>query len=190
MEVIFGTGPTLRALSAALILFGLVACENSLPRGGRIGLKLPPSTLGASVNLQQHLTVDRNGHMDELDAALEIDPERIDMVGLVLGQRVLALHYDGKTLETWRHPIMTEGLRGEDVLEDLQLTLWPVEEIRAALPVGWRIEENGGRRTILDKDALVTVIQYSAQPRWSGTVELRNLRFHYRLTIRTAPASF
>ena len=188
--LIFGAGTTLRALIAALILLGLTGCENSLPRGGRIGLKLPPSTLGASVNLQQHLTVDRNGRMDELDAVLEIDPERIDMVGLLLGQRVLALHYDGKKLETWRHPMMTEGLRGEDVLEDLQLTLWPVEEIRAALPAGWRIEENDGRRTILEKDAPVTVIQYSAQPRWSGTVELDNLRFHYRLTIRTAPAGF
>ena len=188
--LIFGAAPTLRALIAALILFGLIGCENSLPRGGRIGLKLPPSTLGASVNLQQHLTVDRNGRVDELDAALEIDPERIDMVGLVLGQRMLALHYDGKTLETWRHPMMTNELRGEDVLEDLQLTLWPVEEIRAALPAGWRIEENGGRRTILEKDAPVTVIQYSARSRWSGTVELQNLRFHYRLTIRTAPAGF
>lgn len=183
----------LRALIGALavlMLAGVPACENSLPRGGRIGLKLPPSTLGASVNLQQHLTVDRNGRRDELDAALEIDPERIDMVGLVLGQRVLALHYDGKTLETWRHPMMTEALRGEDVLEDLQLTLWPADEIRAALPSGWRLEENGLRRTILEKDAPVTVIDYSGQPRWSGTVELQNLRFDYRLTIRTAPAGF
>jgi hypothetical protein len=174
---------------AALLIVGVMACENSLPRGGRIGLKLSPSTLGASVNLQQHLTVDRDGRTDELDAALEIDPQRVDLVGLVLGQRVLALHYDGKTLETWRHPMMPE-LRGEDVLEDLQLTLWPAEEIRDALPAGWRIEESGRRRTILEKDAPVTVIQYSTQPRWSGTVELQNLRFRYRLTIRTASAGF
>jgi uncharacterized protein DUF3261 len=180
----------LKSLIAALVLVGLTGCENSLPRGGRIGLKLAPSTLGASVNVQQHLTVDRDGRRDELDAALEIDPERVDLVGLVLGQRVLALHYDGRNLETWRHPMLTEKLRGEDVLEDLQLTLWPAEEIRAVLPSDWRIEENGARRTILEKDVAVTVIEYSTQPRWSGTVELQNLRFHYRLTIRTAPAGF
>ena len=173
---------------AALLILGVMACENSLPRSGRIGLKLSPSALGASVNLQQHLTVDRDGRTDELDAALEIDPERVDLVGLALGQRVLALHYDGKTLETWRHPMMPAGLRGEDVLEDLQLTLWPAEEIRDALPAGWRIEESGRRRTILEKDTPVTVIEYSTQPRWSGTVELQNLRFRYRLTIRTASA--
>jgi Protein of unknown function (DUF3261) len=173
---------------AALLVLGVTGCENSLTRSGRIGLKLPPSAFGASVNLQQHLTVDRDGRTDEIDAALEIDPERVDMVGLMLGQRVLALHYDGTRLETWRHPMMPEALRGEDVLEDLQLTLWPAKEIRDPLPAGWRIEESDRRRTILEKDVPVTVIQYSSQPRWSGTVELQNLRFRYRLTIRTASA--
>ena len=173
---------------AALLLAGVMGCENSLPRGGRIGLQLPPSTFGASVNLQQHLTVGRGGRTDELDVALEIDSERIDLVGLMLGQRVLALHYDGKTLQTWRHAMMPDELRGEDVLEDLQLTLWPAEQIRAAFPSGWRIEENGRRRTILENDVPVAVIEYSTQMRWSGTVELNNLRYHYRLTIRTAPA--
>ena len=173
---------------ASLLVLGAMGCENSLPRSGRIGLKLPPSAFGASVNVQQHLTVDHDGRVDELDAALEIDPERVDMVGLVLGQRVLALHYDGKRLEIWRHPMMPQALRGEDVLEDLQLTLWPAEEIRAVLPADWRIEESDRRRTILEKEVPVTVIQYSSQPRWSGTVELQNLRFRYRLTIRTASA--
>jgi uncharacterized protein DUF3261 len=179
---------SLMGVLAALLVLDAMGCENSLPRSGRIGLKLPPSAFGASVSVQQHLTVDRDGRTDELDAALEIDPERVDLVGLALGQRVLALHYDGKTLETWRHPMMPAELRGEDVLEDLQLALWPAEEIGDGLPAGWRIEENGRRRTILENDATVTVIQYSTQPRWSGTVELENLRFRYRLTIRTASA--
>ena len=116
---------------------------------------------------------------------MEIDSERVDLVGLVLGQRVLSLHYDGKTIQTWRHPILAEELRGEDVLEDLQLTLWPVEQIRLALPAGWRIEENGLRLTLFADDVPVTVIQYSAEPRWSGNIELINLRYHYRLTIRS-----
>ncbi|MGE5852167.1 MAG: DUF3261 domain-containing protein, partial [Deltaproteobacteria bacterium] len=132
-----------------------------------------------------HLTVERAGRMDELDAALEIDAERINLVGLALGRRVLSLHYDGKSLETWRDPMVGEGLRGEDVLEDLQLTLWPVEQIRPALPTGWRIEEKDLQRTLYLEDAPVTVIEYSAQPRWTGTIELTNLRYHYRLTIRS-----
>ena len=64
------------------------------------------------------------------------------MVGLALGQRMLALHYDGRSLKSWRHPLVPEQLRGEDVLEDLQLTLWPVEVIRESL--AGRLEHRGG----------------------------------------------
>jgi uncharacterized protein DUF3261 len=170
---------------AALSVLGLAACGNTPFNDGRTGLRLPPATLGAAVNLQQHLTVERLGRMDELDAALEIDAERIDLVGLAWGRRVLSLHYDGKSLETWRDPMVGKGLRGEDVLEDLQLTLWPIEQIRSALPTGWRIEEKGLRRTLYLEDEPVTVIEYSAQPRWSGTIELTNLRYRYRLTIHS-----
>ena len=168
-----------------LLCLGFTGCAIVAINSGRIGLRLPPAALGASINLQQHLTVERAGRIDELDAALEIDPERIDLVGLALGQRILSLHYDGKTLQSWRHPSMAAELRSEDVLEDLQLTLWPVDQIRTALPSGWRIEENGLRRTLLAGDVPVTVIQYSGEPRWSGTIELTNLRYHYRLTIRS-----
>ena len=76
-------------------------------------------------------------------------------------------------------------LRDEDVLEDVQLTLWPVEAIRQALPAGWRIEEEGMRRTLSAGDTPVMVIDYSSQPRWSGKVVLTNLRYHYRLTIES-----
>ena len=81
--------------------------------------------------------------------------------------------------------MLTEELRGEDVLEDLQLALWPVEQIRLSLPSAWRIEENSLRRTLLLDGAPVTVIQYSAEPRWNGIIELTNLRYQYRLTIRS-----
>lgn len=181
----------LRALIGSFVgLVFLTGCGNSLYRDGRIGLKLLPAALGASINLQQHLIVERAGQIDELDAALEIDPERIDLVGMVLGQRVLSLHYDGKAMQSWRHPMIGAGLRAEDVLEDLQLTLWPADKIGAALPDGWRIEENGLQRILLWDDARVTVIQYSGEPRWSGTVELSNLRYHYRLTIQSVPTDF
>lgn len=182
----------LRALivrRAALVCFSLMllGCAAVATRTGRLGLRLPPAALGETINLQQHLTVERGGHIDELDAALEIDSERIDLVGLALGQRVLSLHYDGKTLQSWRHPMMASELRAEDVLEDLQLTLWPADKIRQALPDGWRVEESGLRRTLSAGDVPVTVIQYSGEPRWSGTIELTNLRYHYRLTIRSVP---
>ena len=102
-----------------------------------------PAALEASISLQQQLVVERHGRIDTIDAALEVDAARLDLVGLTLGQRVFALHYDGRDLQSWRHPSMPPELRGEDVLEDLQLTLWPASAIKQALPAGWRIEDDG-----------------------------------------------
>jgi hypothetical protein len=175
----------------SLVAFGFFAlgfsssCTTSVSQPGRLGLKLPPAALGSSISLQQHLTVEHGARIDELETALEVDSQRLDLVGLALGQRVLTLHYDGERLQSWRHSMLPAQLRDEDVLEDLQLTLWPVDAIRSALPAGWRIEESGLRRTLLRDDMPVMVIDYSGQPRWIGKIELSNLRYHYRLTIQS-----
>jgi uncharacterized protein DUF3261 len=177
----------LRAVGATFAAFGLYVLAfagcviHSQP--ARLRLQLPPATLGASISLQQHLAVERDGRINELDAALEIDSERIDLVALAFNQRVLSLHYDGRSLESWRHPALPSELRAEDVLEDLQLTLWPVDALRPALPSGWRIEENGVRRILLAGELPVTEIYYSAEPRWQGKIVVNNLRYRYRLTI-------
>ena len=174
-----------RFLRALVVVAPLVACAGQQSQPERLRLMLPPEAFGATVSLQQHLRIEHQGRVDELDAALEIDSQRLDLIALMLGQRVLSLHYDGNKLQSWRHPMVPVQLRDEDVLQDVQLSLWPVDVIRRALPAGWRIEEDGLRRILLSGDTPVTVIEYSGNPRWSGKVELTNLRYRYRLTIES-----
>ena len=169
---------------AALLLAG---CATPPPPPVRLGLKLAPAALGQSVSVQQHLKVERKGRIDELDAAIEIDAEQVQMVGLAFGQRVLTVNYDGKELTSWRHMMLPKQVRPEDVLEDLQLTLWPAQAIERSLPPGWRIVDAGLQRTLYLNDVIVSSITYTGMPRWSGTVILNNLRYDYRLTIESAP---
>ena len=75
------------ALLAALAVHSF-GCADAPAQPARLGLRLAPATLGTSLSLQQHLRIERQGRVDELDAALEIDAERLDMVGLALGQRI------------------------------------------------------------------------------------------------------
>jgi hypothetical protein len=171
----------------ALGVLAVGACLAPASKPNRPGLKLAPAALGQSISLQQHLNIEGQRHSGELEAVLEIDPGRVDLIGLALGQRVFWLHYDGKTLRSWRHPMWPAELRDEDVLEDLQLTLWPVDAIRQALPASWRIEESDLRRTILHNDSPIMVIDYSGLPPWSGKVKLANLHLNYRLTIESVP---
>lgn len=175
-------------IHAMLIALLLTGCA-SVPQAplARLGLKLQPAALGTSLSVQQHLKVERNGRTDDLDVALQVEPEAIDVVGLAFGQRVLTLRYDGKELTSWRHAMLPSQVRAEDVLEDIQLTLWPAEAVAAALPSGWRVAEQGMLRTLYLDDQPIMQISYSGSPRWSGTVVLENLRYHYKLTIQFAP---
>jgi hypothetical protein len=169
------------------LLLGGCAIAPLAPAPARLGLKLAPAALGTSISVQQHLTVERNGRTDDLDVALQVEPEAIDVVGLAFGQRVLTLHYDGKELTSWRHVMLPSQVRAEDVLEDMQLTLWSAAAVAAALPQGWRIAEQGLGRTLYLDEEPVMRISYSGMPRWSGTVVLENIRYHYKLTIQAAP---
>jgi len=77
-------------------------------------------------------------------------------------------------------------VRAADVLEDVQLTLWPVAEIARVLPAGWTISEEGLRRTLKLNGEVVATIQYSGLQRWQGTAVLDNQRYQYKLTIVSA----
>jgi len=185
---IFGTGFSRQMRRLALwtaVTVLLCGCAAPQLHTGQAWPMLAPAALGESISLQQHLRVERNGRVDEIDVALEVDPKRLDLVGLAMGQRVLTLHYDGKALQSWRHFMLPPQVRAEDVLEDLQLAFWPAEVLRGALPFGWRLEEDGLRRTLFSGGEKVTEIVYSGQPRWIGTIKLMNMRYNYHLTIQS-----
>jgi len=170
-------------LFAALVLGGCATRETG---PARLGLRLAPAALGQSISVQQHLLVERGGATNDLDVALEVDALRVNLVGLAFGQRVLSLQYDGRELTEWRHPMLPAQVRAADVLEDLQLTLWPAADIARALPPGWQIEEQGLHRTLRLDGQVVATIDYSGTPRWQGRAVLDNVRYKYRLTIESA----
>jgi hypothetical protein len=170
---------------AALALAGCESQKSQPP--ARLGLRLSPASLGTSISLQQRLAVEREGRVDYLEGALEIDERHLSMIGLALGQRVMSLEYDGRELKSWRHALLPSQVRAEDVLEDIQLTYWPADAIRAALPAGWSVKDEGMRRTLWSNNTKVMEIDYSAEPRWNGKVLLTNLRYEYQLTIQSAP---
>ena len=171
------------ALLTVIIL--LSACAANIPRTGQPGIVLSPASLGETISVQHRMLVEQNGRTDTIDIVLEIDSERLDMIGLVMGQRVLSLHYDGSKLMSWRHFLVPKQLQAKDVLENLQLTLWPFEVIKKALPSDWQIKENDNLRTLYLQNEKIIEISYSKYPRWIGTIKFVNLRYNYVLNIES-----
>lgn len=147
-------------------------------------LRLSPASLGRSLFLQQALTVDAGGQTHRFDVVLEADDLAVRLAVLNLGQTVARLEWDGTRLTQSSAAWWPAAVRGERVLSDLQLMLWPSAEIAAALPPGWTLDATeAGQRVLRDgPDAVATVTYLS--PVLS---ELTQRRQGYRIRVVSRP---
>ena len=175
----------MQRLIAVLSLAGAIAgCATApAPADARAApqLRLAPALLGRTLNLQQHLTLQAPGHDQQLDVLLEADSRHVQMGVVAMGQVAARLDWDGVTLDENRASWWPQAVSGSRILSDLQLTLWPVAAIQAALPAGWRVVEDGNVRTLSQDGAVVTVITRTS-PR---VVELEQRREHFKLKIES-----
>ena len=173
---------------AVAMLLASAGCRGPapMPMPNRWRLALSPASFPELLSLQQQVKVEQAGRTVDFDAVLDITPDMVTLVGMAFSQRVFTLQYDGKSLQESRSAMLPKEVQAGDVLSDLQLALWPVEVVRAALPEGWALTDTEGNRVLSEADTVRTSISYSSTPRWSGTISLSNRQYDYRLTIRSA----
>jgi len=182
------------AAAAGIALASLAGCASMAPPAAHVApapadapsremppLRLAPALLGHALNLQQHITVLAPGHEQQLDVLLEADAAHVQLGVVAMGQVAARLDWDGVTLTESRAPWWPQAVSGARILGDLQLTLWPVAAIQAALPAGWQLVENGGARALSQGGELVTLVTHPA-PR---VVEIEQRREHFRLRIES-----
>nr|WP_261634644.1 DUF3261 domain-containing protein [Cupriavidus gilardii] len=154
--------------------------SDAMPR-----LRLPPAALGRTLDVQQRIAVEyRDGAREqrrELLALLQADARSTRLAAVAGGQVLARLRWDGQALQVTRAPWAPRELDPERILSDLQLSLWPVPGIAAALPPGWRIESMPQRRALWSARRLEVEVEYPD----SRTTVLRQYRDGYRLTITT-----
>lgn len=189
----------MRRLIASLVLAGALAgCVTARPVSqASPQLRLAPALLGRTLNLQQHLTLQAPGHDRQLDVLLEADLHHVQMGVVAMGQMAARLDWDGTTLTEDKAPWWPPEVSGSRILSDLQLTLWPVAAIQAALPAGWAIAEDGDVRTLTQDGEVVTVITRMCAPapsscaesqdpqRGATLIELDQRREHFKLKIES-----
>jgi uncharacterized protein DUF3261 len=175
----------LRPLQAAALAVALAGCATpGPPAGGAPSLRLSPASLGRSLALQQHLTVRAAGREQQMDVLLEADPARVKLAVVALGQMAARIEWDGRTLDEWHAPWWPAAVSGARILDDLQLALWPLAAVQAALPPGWQAGDDHDVRTLSEGGAAVAVVRRAGP----ATIEFEQRRDHYRLTIVSQPA--
>ncbi len=147
--------------------------------------KLAPAALGHVLAAQQQLRFTRKDGGDTLDALLEVDAHEVRLALLKAGQLALRLRWDGARLEQWRAPWLPASMDGERILSDLQLSLWPMPALDAAMPAGWRVMQIEGVRRLLDGDEIVTEIRYPTPDR----VVITQRREGFSLTVTSTAIS-
>lgn len=206
----------LKLLACALLLPLLGACATTGARGGFEALPLlPPAAFGAEAAGVQRLTVSRlpaqgrsgaaksgdgqPGHGSAaggeaagdklvLDAAVEVDATALRVAGVLLGQRILLLSWDGSQLVEQREPVVPRALDGRAILRDLQLVYWPAAAVRAALPRGWQLQEQAARRRLL-RGATVVFESERGDADPLGNASLWNHVGQYRIDIESSNES-
>ncbi len=169
-----------------MIAGGLGACAafsgGSLP--ALEGWRLSPASLGASVRLVQQIRAESDGAAWHFQAVLEVSPDRLTLVGLSgFDRRVLTVRFDGVEFAEETDSRVPAGLRGARILQDLQLVYWPAAAIAAALPAGFRLEEDGGERRLLRDGTVVVRIRCADPTRLRGRCEYEAPARGHRLAI-------
>ncbi|WP_454733362.1 MULTISPECIES: DUF3261 domain-containing protein [Cupriavidus] len=196
---VFRFAPRMAAapLAAAAVLLAGCAAPGPVPPAGIEAagrapvplLRLPPASLGRALMLQQQITVTyrtpRGEEHREIQALLEADAAHTRLAALAGGQVLARLDWDGRDLRVARSPWAPAELVPERILSEMQLSLWPVAAIAAALPPGWRLDAVAGRRVLRAGGETVAEIRYPD----AQTIEFEQYRDGYRLTIRTLPAA-
>lgn len=177
---------------AIIILFALFACTQNtesvkplkIARDVEFSL-LPPESFGQSLSLLQSLEINYKGESRQLLAQLEINPNKITLVGLSpLGNRLFTVLWTGESLSEeylaeWPFPFSPKH-----ILADVQLALW----FKIPQQVGFKIREIQSpqlRREILRNEEIVMRISYETRPFWQGEILIQHLERGYQLSIQT-----
>jgi len=139
----------LRTAAASLALAAVVAgCALLRPATPPL-LRLAPAALGHELAVAQRITVSQPTpdaaepeRAVSADAVLEVDATSVRMAVLGLGQALLRIEWDGSQLTQTRAPGWPDAVDGAQILNDVQLALWPAQAIRSALPAGWTLHDH------------------------------------------------
>lgn len=155
------------------------------PRGDWIGW-LDPAQFGPPVQASQMLHGHFQGQTFSMPAALEIGPSQMTLVGFShIGGALFSASLAQGVVTTARAPLLPKGFSSERMLRDVQLALWPQEQLSRHLQGGVSLQQQGSERQFLWRGQPFIRISYGHADRLGGSIEFEHLGLHYRWMLVT-----
>ncbi|MCC2657805.1 MAG: hypothetical protein K0Q76_2913 [Panacagrimonas sp.] len=178
---------TVHAVSVATLL--LSACS-VFPLHERAPSRplLSPAALGASHHALHLISGVIGEHDVRFQCVVTVEPARLTVIALgAQGQRWFTLRHDGATLSLERSPDAPEGVDPQRVLADLQLALWPLPALQAAMAgTAWDVgEPAASTRRLRHAGRLITEVHYRDPDPWQGRQWLIDVEQDYSLLIES-----
>lgn len=193
-------------LGCSLLLSAACAQLSSTPavpvaEGLRFRL-LPPAVFGQRVLLTQLVTMQVNGTDRDLLVYTRITGDVLTVVGSLPngGVRLFSLVFDGTALQVDDGEQIFSGMDPALLLADMQLALWPLPSVAAALSARDGCFENGECQLTESGDRLqrnlsrhgddVISIQYGGVPHQDFQTQYQHHQRNYRVRIETLAVDY
>jgi hypothetical protein len=153
---------------------------------------LPPATLGAEISAYQQLHLQRDGDSHNLEIALDIRQQSLQMVVMTtLGRRLATLSYAQGQYHLKREPGAPDTIPYRQLLADIQMIFWPLVALSTADgdgDDGWHFEqhfEQQQQRSAWYDGRLIARISTRDSWSWTGAYQYHNQINGYQLSLQS-----
>lgn len=147
---------------------------------------LAPHTLGAELSVYQQVHWQFQQQSHNLEIALDIRQQSLQMVVLTtLGRRLATLSYESGQYQLKREPGAPDNIPYQQLLADIQVMFWPLAALNAAAGnSGWHFEQQQQRSAWYD-GRLIARVNAGDSWSWHGTYQYQNLVAGYQLQLQS-----
>ena len=189
----------MRLLNLILILLLLSGClskyQNSIEHvsvADTVNYTLLPTIpFSNGLTLTQSATVTYQDESHDLIFHTEITNRQLTMVGLSpTGTRLFTIMMQEGTVNAEGFSSMIDAIKPEYLLADLQLSLWPQEQINQNLS-GANVEEvDSLTRSLVQNNDTIIIIRYSEEERFKGDIQFTHHQRGYNLSLTPLSIEF
>jgi hypothetical protein len=160
-------------------------------RGASLVLPTPPGYPDRK-SLTQAVIADARGRRMAFDAVLDLSPETVEVaIAAPSGPRLAGITWTAKGVTPLDATAAPKGLRSENLLADIFMTLWPRAAVEAALRPAGEVRDlpDGAGRIVLVGGVPRVEIRTVKDADGGTRTTVRNLDFGYTLTLIGPPGA-